>query len=730
MSKARWLLFTLVFWLAVAPGLAQEAPELQVDALSEAGSVEYEETTGVISDPAGVRVTYGDASLIAQKITLDRRTTEVQAEGHVRLQRGSEVWSGERLRYNFLTRQMQADFFRTGQAPFFAGGQGLHSNFTNQIHSATNAFVTTDDLADPGYRVRAKQLTFVPGQYLEARHATLYLGKVPVFYLPKYRRHFNRHPNNFVFVPGYRSLFGAYLLGTYNWTTIATNVSAAIHFDYRVKRGFGGGPDLTYDLGSYGKGGVRTYFTHDEDPGVGANNQPIPDDRQRVAFAHSATIRTNLSIKGVVNWQSDAYVLHDFFETEYRKDTMPKTFLEVDQQWPNFSLDLLAMPQVNDFFQTVERLPDLKLTALRQQLGISPFYYESENSIGYLRNRAGDFAPCTNYAALRADTFHQILLPQNFFGWLNVTPRVGGRYTYYGEETGTTFDQDSQERWVFNTGAEVSTKFSRLWRGTRNRTLDVTDLRHIVEPSVNYVYVPSPTTAPPQLPQLDYESYTFMLMPVDFPDYNSIDSIDSQNVLRFGLRNKLQTKRSAQVDNLLNWALWLDWRLRPRPDQRTYGDLYSDLDFKPRSWLTFNSQVRYDINTTTWRMANHSATIQPNDIWNWRIAHRYLLNVPGQGPESGNNLIINSLYLRLNENWGLRTAQFFEARDGTMQEQYYSVYRDFRSWTGALTLRLREKQSTLRHEPDWTIAFVLSLKAFPRFRVGQDQDQPSLLLGD
>ena len=31
----------------------------------------------------------------------------------------------------------------------------------------------------------------------------------------------------------------------------------------------------------------------------------------------------------------------------------------------------------------VERLPDLKLTGLRQQLGPTPLYYESESSLGY-----------------------------------------------------------------------------------------------------------------------------------------------------------------------------------------------------------------------------------------------------------------------------------------------------------------------------------------------------------
>lgn len=733
MSKLHWLLACLLSCLAsraaeVAEPPAATAPpgpELEIRAQSQEGELEYDERTGVISDPAGVLVTYGDSEVSARAIRLNRESGEVEAEGQVRLRRGNEVWSGERIRYNFLTRQMQAHDFRAGLAPFYAAGQGLSGNLTNQNHSATNAVLTTDNYAEPGYYVKARRITFVPGHYIEARGATLYLGKVPILYLPKYRRHLDRHPNNFVFLPGYRSLYGPYLLSTYNWS-IATNATASFHLDYRVKRGVATGADLRYDLDELGAGDFKSYYAWDQDPGEDPNGVPIRDDRYRIGFMHSAFLRTNLSAKAVVGFQSDAYLTHDFFEDEYRKDVQPKTFVEFDQAWPNWDLNVLAMPQVNDFFQTVERLPDLKLSGVRQQLGISPFYYESETSAGYFRlNYADDAEP--SYAALRTDTYHQLLVPQTFFGAVHLTPRVGGRYTYYGEEDGTGSTFDAQDRWVFNTGAEISTKASRIWRNARSGWLEVDGLRHIVEPSVNYVYVPTPNREPRQLPQFDSELYSLELLPVDFPDYNNIDSVDSQNVFRLGLRNKLQTKREDGVDNLVNWAAFLDWRARPRPDQRTWGDFYSDLDFRPRSWLTFNSELRYDFNTTTWNMANHTATLEPSDRWAWKVGHRYLREVEELGPDSDNNTILSSLVLRLNENWGLRFRHHFEARDGTMEEQYYTIYRDFRSWTGALTFRFRDDRGG--RPEDFTVAVTFSLKAFPRFKLGYDRDEPELLIG-
>jgi len=724
MSTIRRVLCCALLGLGVAARGAQPPLALELRSRSAQATVEFDERSGVATDPAGVIVRYGDAELTARTVRVDRQTGETEAEGGVRLQRGQELWTGDRLRYNFLTRQMSADRFRTGVAPYFAAGEGLSANFTNQTHTATNAFVTTDDIAEPTYLVRAKSIAFVPGRYLEARHATLYLGSVPVLYLPVYRRSFERHPNNFSFLPGYRSLYGPYLLGSYNWM-VNTNLGGTVHFDYRLKRGFGGGPDVDYDLGLLGQGEIRTYVTRDEEPRADPNGRPIAADRHRLGFFHSATLRSNLTARVVASEQSDAYILRDFFESEYRRDIQPKSFLEVNQLWPNFSLSLLARPQLNDFFQTVERLPDLKLSAFRQQLGISPFYYEGENSAGYFRFRTGESVG-TNYAALRADTFHQLLLPQTVFGWLNVTPRAGVRFTHYGEQEGAGSALLEQNRGVFNTGVEVSTKASRIWPGARSRFWDVTALRHIVEPSVNYVFVPSPSAAPRELPQFDYELRSLRLVPVDFLDYNAIDSIDSQNVLRFGLRNKLQTKRLEQSETLVHWALATDWRLDPRADQDTFADLYSDLDLKPRSWLTLNSELRWDLDEGLFRMANHTATIEPTTTWHWKVGHRYLRDDPAFGPLSGNNIFLSSLYYRFNENWGARLTHHFEARDGRLEEQFYTLYRDLRSWTAALTLRLRDNRQGLE---DITVAVSISLKAFPRYKVGQDRNEPSLLLG-
>jgi len=711
----------------LAPGwtpAAESAPELIVEAQSPEGEFDYDLTTGVATADKGVVVRYAGAVLTAQRVTVMQAKDRIFAQGNVRLEREGQTWVGDSVSYNYKTKQLDADFFRTAQGPFYAAGEVVGTDPSNNTYTARGAYVTTDDHSRPVQRVRAKQITIVPGKSIEARGATLYVAGVPVLYMPYYRRSLERHPNNFSFVPGYRGRFGPYLLSSYNWY-LNDRVDGALHFDYRMKRGLGGGPDLNLHLGRWGEAEFKGYYAHDEAPDLQGPAETTRADRERLAFLYRNDLSNNLSLKMAARYQSDPWLIRDFFEDEYRRNVQPGSFLEVNKLWRHWSLDALAQPRLNDFMETVERLPDLKLTGFRQQLGRTPLFYESESSFGwYRRLYANDQG--LDYSAWRGDTFHQVVLPQTFFGWLNLTPRIGGRFTQYSAADGPGGLTASDSRFVLNTGLEVSTKASRVWPGLHSRFLDINGLRHIVEPSFNYAFVPTPNRRPPHLPQFDYELRSYRLLPLDFPDYNAIDSVDAQNAIRLGLRNRLQTKRGEGIEELLNWALYSDWRINPRAGQPTFSEVYSDLDFVPRSWLAFSQETRMDVNTGQLKEWNHRLSILPGDRWTWTVGNRYLRYDPLYPADLKQNLYYSSIFYKLNENWAVRLAHHFEGRDGRMEEQYYTLYRDLRSWTAAVTVRLRSERA---RDDDFTIALTLSLKAFPRFKLGEDADRPNLLMG-
>ena len=728
MRELRATVSFLLMFMVLAGLRAQEQSAWEI----EGGVVEFEPATGavVVTATNGVAVRYGNAVLVANKVAVNHESGEVVADGAVRIERDEQVWVGEHIRYNFKTRQMEAEQFRTGKWPVFAAAKGLRGDITNRVYFATNALVTTDNFSRPFQKIRARYIKIIPGQYVQARDATLYLGDVPVFYFPYYSRKLDARANHLTFTPGYRSAYGPFLLNSYTWFW-GDQFEGRLHLDYRLKHGVGAGADADYQLGRWGEANFKYYYLHDEEPEVDIDGAPFPGNRQILQFSYQSSPFTNLSLKSVVNYQSDAGVLKEFFEHSYRRNPQRNTFLDAGKFWQNFGLDLCVQPRVNDFLETVERLPEVKLTGYRQQIGASPLYYESESSFGYFHRRDAETnGPVPgDFAAARADTYHQIVFPQTLFGWLNLTPRVGGRFTYYAEATGAGADTDEVYRGVFNTGAEVSFKARRTWPGARNDFLQIDGLRHIIEPSLNYVYVPAPGHGTNDLPQFDYELASLRLLPIEFPDYNAIDSIDSQNVLRVGLRNRLQTKREGNIDTLLSWELFTDWRLRPRDGQTTFSDIYSDMIFKPRTWLTFESENRFDVDRAEFSLARETLTLQPGTAWSWGITYYCLREDLRPLPTAwgiGSDVISSVILCRLNENWGLRAFHYFDVHDGEMKEQAYTIYRDLRSWTAAVAFRLREDSNG---KDDFGIVFTLSLKARPRVSVDSDALSPHSLFG-
>jgi LPS-assembly protein len=738
MTRLSIIVAAIFSFLICIPAGAQRLDfPIEIKTLNGGTDVVIDRQNNTMGGTNGVFVSGNGTTLTADSVFVDRASTEAIADGHVHIQQGDQVYVGEHVRYNLTTHNLVADQFRSGKPPVFMEGKGIHGDVvSNRVergtYNATNAIITTDDVKNPAIKIRASRIKITPNEKVQAWNAVLYAGDVPLFYFPYYERNLGPHANNFDFIPGYRSAFGPFILGSYTWY-LNDELSGKVHLDYRQKRGVGVGPDFDYNLGLWGRGNFTYYYTHDDDPSTKFVNSPVYENRQRLNFSYQAMPYTNLEVRALVRYQTDAGVVRDFFEGDYRQDPQPDTFVEADKLWRNFSLDVLTQPRVNNFLETVERLPDVRLSGFQQQIGATPVYYESESSVGYYRRLFPEtnsiFGIPPNYKAARADTYHQLTLPETLFGWLNITPRVGGRFTYYTEAHGASGPTEEQTRGVFNTGAEVSFKASRVWPGVKNNLLDLDGLRHIIQPSVNYVYVPSPNVHPTQLPQFDYELPSLRLLPIEFPEYNSIDSIDSQNVLRFGLRNQLQTKREGHVEDFLDWQLYTDWRLKPRPDQATFADLYSDVSLAPRSWMTLDSQTRLDLNTGDWRLLLHTLTLQPSDVWSWTFGHFYLRDdfrtVPtalGQGA----NVFTSALFFRLNENWSTRAVHHYDVRTGRLQEQYYSLYRDLRSWTAALTGGVRDSGAGGK---DYSLVFTFSFKAHPKFDVGGDSVRPYSMLG-
>lgn len=673
-----------------------------------------------------VVVRYNQDILYADKVSLDRKTKVVMASGNVRIYTANNVYRGETLIYNFETAKIESSGFRMSQLPIFVGGDKVTTPKSNHYH-LEKAYFTTENRENPGFHFRASTVELYNNNEVVLKNVMMYVGKVPVLWVPIFVQNLDDDSANVVVNGGSNSRWGGFAKLTYNWR-FDKNLKGALHFDVRSKRGLAGGVDLKYKPNKDSDGLFRGYWAEDNGHTINPTGSPrkgVTSTRYRFDVKQKTNFGNGLTSTIDMNLLSDPHIVEDFFESEFRQERQPDNYADIVQYNENFTVSLLTRNQLKDFFETVERKPELKLETKRFKL-YDNLEYQSEYSIANLSRQFEEPAPFTkNYSANRWDTLQQLLYPRQYFNWLSVTPRAGVRGTSWSDDNertpGNKIRDDADRLWVFF-GTEASFKVSKVWLDIKNSGLGVDGLRHVAEPFVNMQVASFNGIDPEQLRGFDDRLAAHRLQPINPDQYNSVDSLDKQSVIRHGVRNKLQTKRDGANWDLADWILYADLDMARQKDvdalgstrDNLYSNVFSDFKFRPLPWLTYESFTSVDMNGNSYNLSDNGITWQLTRSWEATAGIR-ILSESTLYPDS--NLLYWSNFYRLNEHWQFENMLSFEADDGTLQEQSYRIYRDLSSWQVALTLADRDNRRGPREQ---SVSVTLTLKAFPSQKLTLD----------
>ena len=726
-----------LFWM-VSPGFSQTAtPQTSASLPDQKGvrttadSMDFDRDGNILAR-GHVVVTYESVTLLADKAQVNTKTRQAHAEGNVRLRQGYKEWKAESLDYNFGTGAMKAGAARAqlNKGVFFEG-DSMESTDRNK-YVLKNSYFTTSDYDQPGCRFKAGTVIVYPDNRVVFHNLVLFVGSVPVFYFPYFVWALDDDEATGVNTGtqvqvGSKSTWGFFVLNSYT-TRVSEDIRPTFHLDYREARGLAGGVDLRYKAGGDPKeaaksgkfeprvsGKIKAYYADDEKmrksgdvevvTSTATTTQKIPYERYQVRVSQRADIQDDIYSKLKANKLSDPNLLEDFFETEFRHDPQPDNFLEITKWSPNTTLSLMGRPQVNDFFTTTERLPELRFDLKRQPILGSSFFYEGENSAASLSREFSNISGGQDYHATRLDSFHQVLYPKQYFNWLSLVPRVGGRATFY-DRSPINPSQPSLVRGVLNAGFEAGFKVHRTWSETRDKQWEIDGLRHVVEPGVNYGFVMRPAHQPRDLYQFDVDRSSFGilkdLVPIDFPQYTGIDSIDKRNVFRPGLRQRLQTKRDGAPWDLAELFVYQDILADKVAGERTFSDLFAEFSTKPVRWLSLGWRGRYDYDQDQIRESSTAASVFSDKKWKLTLSHLYFRDV-------GNQAGVGYGWA-LNENWTFRTNHRFDPSNGDLMEQTYTIDRDLHSWVASLSV---SQLRSINRDSDLRIWLAFTLKAFP-----------------
>lgn len=726
--------------------LKESAKELPVRCTGD--NVTYVKEENTIYGKGNVEIGYKDNYIRADSVKVNIKTKEAEAEGRVIVSDGTNIFTGDKVYYNFGTGIGKVDGMTSRLGPWFAKGE-QGERIPEKPYYIKNGYVTTCDYDKPHYRMKASDIYIYPGDKVVTKNIVFYLREVPVFYWPYYSKSLKDDRSPWTFVPGYNNKFGKYLLTGYTmWIEnfLGGKFRPTLKLDYYEKRGIAGGLYGKYGYKDKIQALIRSYLINDK--AYKSGKETIEKTRGRFSMDYAQKITTDIRGVAEINLLSDPDIIKEYFKDEFKNEIQTENYINFSKTTQWYQLSLMTKKRLNSFYTDLEKLPELTFNLLQLRVGKTNLLYVCNASVGYLAQKFARVTGGKDYSAARFDTLHQLSYPDKYFGWLNITPRIGTRQTYWnkrakwetdtssttqtkptppGAKTGvtvttaitstptsttttkttTTVDPvtttiaknittKSMSEWakgtwrsVYFTGAEVTTKISRVF-DFKNEYWDIDQLRHVIEPRVNYVYQTEPTVLSENL--------------LGFGDL-----VEKNDYFAYGLRNKLQTRRNKTAWNLIDFDVTMNYYPEQylvseiTGERRNFSHIISTLQLRPFDWILWDMDADWDQYTKQLETYNTEMVFYKDDKISFGVGYRYGRTI--------DKLWTSEINYTINSNWALRMQHRFEFDTGELQEQEYILVRDMHCWNVAFAFR------NYRDIDETACFVVLYPKAYPNIPV-------------
>lgn len=534
--------------------------------------------------------------------------------------------------------------------------------------------------------------------------------------------------------------------------------------DLRTTRGVALGLDLV-DIREENRkeiSGLSLYYLYDLDPqetrtglprfGVDESRFQIQlKDRKELDFPDDADWRLDTNL----TFLSDQYYLEDFAPDIYRSNPAPDNTIGLYRRDDESLLSIFGRFRVNDFYRTDTQSPEIAFDQARRPLFGSPLQHEGQTSFSVRGVEAGDLIRSSiinpllalpagdpqvpgllrqlngyerslvqniralppgdpRIPALRAQLLdtgfnrfhsnHTFSMPFTYGDWFSFTPHAGAAYTHYSSVQGPA---ETDARFMLHGGAEAAVKFSKNY-GTANDSLPgIRGLLHVIQPYTAWSMV-AVDELDRDYPKIDRLTFTTRPRPLQTTSFTAIDEVESWNLLRFGTRNHLITRRDGQSHEWLFMDTYIDKYLDDPEGDREWSNLYNDIRWQPLPWLGLDLETQIPVfdGGSGFSEINTRLRYMPWQDMEFSVAYRHLNNHPALLDSDRFDL---GTYVRLAENWGIGTRHTFEMDDGVLEVQQYTLHRDFGNWVAGMGITHRDN----RFEDEFGIIFSLTLKDFP-----------------
>ena len=587
--------------------------------------VEYFDTLHKVVASGNVVATYREAKLTCDQATIYTQTKDAYLRGHVRLLQPSGLLKGREVIYNFETHKGTVLEAEGEAGPWRTKGDHAQE-VAPTAFELRDGYLTTCDFEEPHSRLKAKEVRIFMGDRVVLKHAVMYVGSIPLLYLPSYTHPLDDRRPRVTVIPGESKPWGLFVLTSWR-AYLNENLQSRIHLDYREKQDLASGVDSKYHLPVGGDGILRSYYTNERDIHhkhlwtLLLTNKVYPPtterERFRIQLRHVWEVDQETKATLEYHVEKDAMITKDFFPQESERGGVPQPYFQVIHSAPWYGLTFLVTKRVNKFESGVQQWPTIswdirplripwlpvpgekreapevvsqttsatsaanpetaQTTSRRVTSGAGWFY---QSSSGY--THFNQLAPRegTQNSVLRLNTLQEVFYSARWFRWLNLRPFTSIQQTWYSRGTS---DLTSQLKGAFATGVDLSTKLFRVFDITTDLLgLDIHLLRHVITPTVAYRYQAKPTLSADR-----------------FLHYDGTDTLAKSNTVNPGIEHKLQTKRfeggSWQAVDVARFLTDVTYDLEGASGRGgRWNNVGLDLETKPYRWMYAESDAQID----------------------------------------------------------------------------------------------------------------------------------------
>lgn len=468
----------------------------------------------------------------------------IEAQGKVALTLPDYRLVAQHLKASLKTQAISGKTLLLSQPPFFLYAEALSGTLDALRLEQVKLFIDEPRGVRPSVKIRQLVLTPRPKPRIQALKNKLYLGPLPLFYLPKFQSSLEAFPFTLESRVEYTRKLGLGLKTSLLLPLVSTPVlraKAGPVVDVYSRRGVLIGPKLQYRIedddhvGSLEGGYINDHL---DERGTDFYGKTIPKKRGFLYWKHQSQPNERFGFFGRITALSDAEIERDTRYALFEEDPLGGSFLEGNYRADAYQWSIFLNKRLNPFQNEVEHLPEVRLDLMPRRWGATPVYGNGFLSATHIVGRRVHDQEDDLPTQKRLEAAYGVETPIALGPLGVLTPRLGSRISHYPQTA--TVDTRLQRAlgelalvWEGAAHAQWDTH-SSLWR--------IEGLRHCVRPSVGYYNHFEMQGFEGQAPVLETTVFNPNVPTLDLLRRKDPDSLKPGNTVRIGLENILQTR--------------------------------------------------------------------------------------------------------------------------------------------------------------------------------------------